>query len=145
MSMAMMSWLPPILGGAMVGVAAVGLMATHGLIAGVSGLMRTALTPGNSHRASRGAFLVGAVLAGAAYLVVSPNEATPTSNATPIWVVVAGLMIGLGSYYANGCTSGHGVCGLGRFSPRSMVAVGLFSVVGAISLLVSRALLGGAL
>jgi len=143
--MELSTMMPALAGGAMCGVAAVGLLLTHGRIAGISGLLGSAASPlPVEARGSRWAFLAGLPLAGALLALTRP-EVLAIGTATPLpAILVAGMLVGLGSGLGNGCTSGHGICGLGRMSPRSLVAVSLFGIVGTASLWLTRALIGGA-
>lgn len=139
------SFTPALVGGALSGLAAVGLMATHGRIAGVSGLFGTAASPEPTvDRASRWAFLAGMIAAGLGLTLSAPAAMAIHTPVSAPAIVLAGVLVGAGSQLANGCTSGHGVCGLGRFSPRSLIAVNVFCIVGAVSLYATRTLFGGA-
>ena len=121
-----LDWALALGGGLLIGLAAGGLMATLGQVAGVSGLLSRAL----SGKIEAVLFLVGlplgAVIANA---LVSLPEAT--AFASPGRLMAAGLLGGLGARMANGCTSGHSVCGIARLSPRSLVATLLFIAIGA--------------
>lgn len=136
---------PALLGGATCGLAAVGLMASHGRIAGISGLFGSAAAPGRvEDRASRWAFLAGLVAVGLGVALSAPDALAIHTPASASGIVLAGALVGAGSRLANGCTSGHGVCGLGRLSPRSLVAVNVFCIAGALSLYATGVLFGGA-
>src|SRR5690606_21039527 len=135
-------WLS-LLGGSLIGLAAVLLMALHGRIAGMTGGM-SGLAPPLSHDWGwRAAFIVGAI--GAPALIVAPTgHATPFDSATPApWLVIGGLIVGVGVYFGSGCTSGHGVCGLARVSPRSIAATLTFMASTALTVFIVRHLLGG--
>ncbi|MBL9107243.1 MAG: YeeE/YedE family protein [Myxococcales bacterium] len=139
------SILASLLGGVLIGTSALLLLWLGGRIAGVSGIVGGLLTAPPSDRAWRALFLVGLVLGGAALRLLDP-AALPQALPAPLPVVVlAGVLVGWGSRAANGCTSGHGVCGLGRRSPRSLVAVVVFMTTGVLTAnLVRPLLLGGA-
>jgi uncharacterized protein len=135
--------LPALLGGALIGLAASLLLLTHGKVAGISGLYGGLLRRGTSDRAFRFWFLAGLILAGAAVRLVFPAAfATTWSAALPV-TLAAGLIVGFGTQLGNGCTSGHGVCGISRLSVRSLVATGTFMATGFVTVFVTRHLLGG--
>lgn len=131
-----------LLGGAMIGLAATLLMATIGRIAGISGALNGLLPPMAADRLWRLTFLLGLV-AGAALVALLSGEPLPVTEAGWGLVVVAGLLVGAGTRLGNGCTSGHGVCGLARLSPRSLASVLTFLLVAMVTTFVFRHLLGG--
>jgi uncharacterized membrane protein YedE/YeeE len=110
------SWIHAAIGGAMIGLASGGLMLMNGRIAGISGIFHQSLA--GSKEPWRWTFLIGLLFAGLSAAAFVP--AAPTSL---MMLIAAGLLVGFGTRMASGCTSGHGVCGLARFSPRSLVAV----------------------
>jgi uncharacterized membrane protein YedE/YeeE len=135
--------IPALLGGALIGLAASLLLLTHGKVAGISGLYGGVLRRGTSDRALRIWFIAGLVIAGALVRIVFPAAyATTWSAALPV-VLVAGLLVGVGTQLGNGCTSGHGVCGISRLSIRSLIATGTFMATGIATVYVVRHLLGG--
>lgn len=126
-------------GGALIGLSAVLLMALKGRIAGVSGIASRLLPPYEDREfAGRLAFVAG--LIGAPVLVWLANGRLPeqTIEAGMPVLVVAGLLVGFGSVWGNGCTSGHGVCGLSRLSVRSLVATVTFMATGILTVFVVR-------
>jgi len=126
------------IGGVLIGLSAVLLMALHGRIAGMTGIVAGVLPPLASDWQWRAAFLAGAILAPVAYVAVSGATVpfqVPVSTAA---MVVGGLIVGVGVTYGNGCPSGHGVCGLARFSPRSLVAVLVFMAATFATVFVTR-------
>lgn len=132
-------------GGALIGASTALLMALEGRIAGisgiVSGLLRT--SPGHADRLWRLAFLVG-LAAGAALLApFLARSAIGQPQVGPGLALVAGLLVGIGTTLGNGCTSGHGVCGLARLSQRSLAATVTFMTVAAITVLALRHMIGG--
>jgi uncharacterized membrane protein YedE/YeeE len=131
------------LGGALIGIGGLGLLITHGRIAGVSGIVSRTIWSGAGPRGDGLAFLVGMLAAGAALSALSPAVVANATHTSVPLVALAGLLVGYGSRLGAGCTSGHGFCGVGRLAPRSLVATTLFALVGGVSLLVTRAL-GGA-
>ncbi|MBM4219964.1 MAG: YeeE/YedE family protein [Gammaproteobacteria bacterium] len=112
-------------GGILIGLAAVLLLWSIGRIAGISGIASGALEGARGDRAWRIAFLAGMMLAGALALQFLPAPPRVQTGPTPL-LLAAGLLVGFGTRLGNGCTSGHGVCGLGRFSIRSLAAVLVF-------------------
>lgn len=132
----------PALGGVVLGLAAALLWLLNGRIAGVSGIAGGTLRLAGGDRGWRVAFLLGLMLGGLAMSRLIPGAfetlATPTGM-----IVAAGLMVGIGSTLANGCTSGHGVCGVSRLSSRSLAAVGTFMATGMVTVFVVRHVLGG--
>lgn len=136
---------PPLIGGALIGLASTLLLLIHGRIAGISGICGGVLSPGTSDWLWRFAFVVGLVLTGFVAFGQMP-EAFEYGVDRSIWAVgVAGLMVGAGTTIARGCTSGHGVVGISRLSKRSIVATCTFMAAGALSTFVVNHLLGGAL
>ncbi len=131
-----------LLGGALIGMASVMLMAFKGRIAGVSGIAVRLFPPfEDGEFVGRAAFVAGLVLAPVLYLALAGNLPTQTIAAGSTTLVVAGLLVGFGSIWGNGCTSGHGVCGLSRLSVRSMVAVVTFMATAFFTVLLTRHLL----
>lgn len=110
-------------GGVLIGLAATLLLWLTGRIAGVSGLLGGVLAPKPGEVAWRVAFLVGMVAAAGLYLASVPGAYVPRTGFPPWLLAIAGLLVGFGTRLGNGCTSGHGVCGLGRLSLRSLAAV----------------------
>ncbi|REJ73480.1 MAG: YeeE/YedE family protein [Acidobacteria bacterium] len=131
------SYLSSLIGGALIGTAAVLLMALLGRIAGISGILGGLQTAAPGDRAWRAAFLVGLPLGALiAALVWAPPEQTLVAG----WptIVLGGLLVGIGTRMGSGCTSGHGVCGLARMSRRSLVATPTFMLAAAGTVLVVR-------
>ena len=134
-------WLA-IIGGSLIGLAAVLLMWSKGRIAGISGIVAGALSERGDERTWRLSFLLGLFLGAilAAYFS-GALEGVQSVASTPV-LVVAGLLVGVGTRMGGGCTSGHGGCGISRFSQRSMVATAVVVASGAVSVFVVRHLLG---
>jgi len=123
------------LGGALIGLAATVYLIATGRVAGVSGILAGALGE-RAARGERAAFLAGLIGAGAiAAAVASPAAASPYS--TPI-LIVAGLLVGFGTRLGGGCTSGHGVCGISRFSRASLIATATFIAAGAATVAIAK-------
>lgn len=132
----MNAWLAGLAGGALIGLAAVLLMWANGRIAGISGIANRVLDGPAGDRGWAIAFLAGMMLAGAVVLLVTGRVANPL--ASPLQLVVAGLLVGFGARLGSGCTSGHGVCGLSRMSPRSLVATLAFMGAGFVTVFLIR-------
>ncbi len=131
------------LGGVMIGISTVWLMATLGRIAGISGIAGNLLIGRSRDRAWRIAFVVGLVVGPALLVLVRGDSGIRAPVAPWPWMLVAGLLVGVGTRLSNGCTSGHGVCGLARLSPRSLLATGTFMVSAFATTYVLRHLAGG--
>jgi uncharacterized protein len=132
-------------GGLLIGASILVLFHTLGRIAGVSGMISGAFrkaTPG-SERAWRFAFLGGLLLGPVVAIQLTGQPLIQPSPASLPVLIVAGLAVGLGTGMANGCTSGHGVCGVSRLSPRSIVATVVFMGFGFLTASVGRHLLAG--
>jgi uncharacterized membrane protein YedE/YeeE len=130
-----------LIGGLLIGSSATLLLCLNGRIAGVTGMITGLLVKPSASQIWRLLFLTGLVAGTAAYSIW--GAPTPARQGFPVWLlVVAGLLTGYGTAQANGCTSGHGVCGLARFSLRSMVATGTFLGVAITTTFVVRHLLG---
>jgi uncharacterized protein len=130
-----------LLGGVLIGLAAAALVLLNGRIAGISGIAGGLLRPTRGDIAWRAAFLAGLVGAPLAYQLV---HALPevTIDAGTGTLLAAGVLVGVGTRYGSGCTSGHGVCGLSRLSPRSLIATAAFMLAGFATVFVVRHLLG---
>jgi hypothetical protein len=122
----------PLLGGLLLGAAALLLLALRGRIAGISGIVG-GLVARSDDRAWRLAFVLGLWTGGLVLLRVLPSAIPHTLPAGRTALLVGGLLVGLGAGLGDGCTSGHGVCGLGRRSPRSLVAVLVFMTVAVVT------------
>ncbi len=131
-----------LLGGALIGLSAVLLMAFHGRIAGMTGILTGLLPPLSTDWGWRAAFILGAIAA--PLLLGASGQAIPYDSPVPLpWIVVSGLVVGVGVYFGSGCTSGHGVCGIARLSPRSITATVVFLGAAMVTVFVIRHLLGG--
>lgn len=131
-----------LLGGALIGLSAVLLMAFHGRIAGMTGILSGLLPPVSSDWGWRAAFLVGAIAAPLLILGVSGPVIAYESPVPLALVLLSGLVVGGGVYFGSGCTSGHGVCGMARLSPRSIVATPTFMATAIATVFVTRHLIG---
>ena len=124
-------------GGILIGLAAAMLLLLNGRIAGVSGILGGLLRPVRGERGWRIAFVLGLAGAPLLYRLFLPLPAVH-SEAGGAALIVAGLLVGLGTRYGSGCTSGHGVCGLSRRSPRSLAATAAFMLAGFLTVFVVR-------
>ena len=124
-------------GGLVIGVAASVLLLLNGRIAGISGILGGLLRPVKADIAWRITFLAGLILAPVGYVLVASLPVVRIDADTTV-LVIAGLLVGLGTRYGSGCTSGHGVCGLARASPRSLVATVTFMFAGFLTVYVVR-------
>ncbi|AGZ35642.1 MULTISPECIES: YeeE/YedE family protein [Pseudomonas] len=129
-------------GGVLIGLAAGLFAAANGRIAGISGLLASMLQRSGEGRGDKAAFLLGIIAAPLLWQVFVSLPAVEFTRA-PWVLMVAGLLVGLGTRYGGGCTSGHGVCGLSRLSPRSAVATLCFMAAGFATVFVARHLLAG--
>jgi len=131
------SWITAAIGGGLIGLSAALLLAFNGQIAGISGLVNGAMRWDRSGL-WRWLFLVGLVLGAWIYEGILAAQPTPESGLSPRVMIWGGVLVGFGTRLGNGCTSGHGVCGLGRLSARSLIAVITFLVTGFLTVFVLR-------
>ena len=129
-------------GGVLIGLAAALLWLGIGRIAGISGILGAAIAPGAGERGWRVAFIAGLVAAPLLFGLARGALPQSTVAASPAIIVIAGLLVGFGTRLGGGCTSGHGVCGVARLSPRSLAATGLFMAAGVATVFVARHVLG---
>jgi len=128
-------------GGVIIGIAAAMFILLNGRIAGISGVLGGLLKPVRGDISWRVAFIAGLLGAPLLYALVTELP-RPQIDAGYAGLVAAGLLVGVGTRYGSGCTSGHGVCGISRFSPRSLVATATFMLAGFITVFVARHLIG---
>ncbi|WP_339644975.1 YeeE/YedE family protein [uncultured Porticoccus sp.] len=131
-----------LLGGALIGLAAAAFVLLNGRIAGISGIVGGLLTPKKGDTGWRLAFVGGMVAAPLLWLLVSSLPVIQIDASFPM-LVIAGLVVGVSTRFGAGCTSGHGVCGISRLSPRSLIATGAFMLSGFATVFIIRHLLGG--
>jgi uncharacterized membrane protein YedE/YeeE len=130
------------IGGALLGLSATGLLMFNGRIAGVAGILRGVLQPNRGDIAWRVLFLLGLFAGGAPFALLRPE----TFGASPrplVFILVAGLLVGAGVRLSNGCTTGHGICGMSRLSKRSIVATMTFMAAGAATAFLCQHVIGG--
>jgi uncharacterized protein len=140
----MINWLDAtpanaLIGGMLIGAAASMLILLNGKIAGISGILGGLLPPKKNDTAWRLLFLLGLIISPVIYSLFYPLPAVMV-NANSMQIITAGLLVGLGTRYGSGCTSGHGVCGIARLSPRSIEATITFILTGAATVYLSRLL-----
>lgn len=131
---------PSLAGGLLIGLAVAVFLFFNGRIAGISSIVGGLLRPAKGDIGWRIAFLSGLVLSPAAFSMVAPVPAVQIDADTSV-LIVAGLLVGIGTRYGSGCTSGHGVCGLSQRSPRSLAAVAAFMSAGFLTVFVVRHLI----
>ena len=133
-----------LVGGLLIGLAAAAMMMLTGRIAGVSGIAARLLPPADrTGFSNRLAFIIGLIAAPLVWFAATGSPATQAVPGNLLLMMVAGLMVGFGSVYGSGCTSGHGVCGLARLSLRSLVAVAVFMGAAAVTVFLMRHVIGG--
>ncbi len=130
-----------LLGGALIGLAAAAFVLLNGRIAGISGIVSGLLTPKKGDTGWRLAFVGGMITAPLFWLLATSLPVIQIDAGFPM-LVVAGLVVGVSTRFGAGCTSGHGVCGISRLSPRSLIATGAFMLSGFATVFVVRHLLG---
>jgi len=131
------------IGGAFIGLSAVILMAFNGRIAGISGVFSGVAFAKSGDKLWRILFVLGLLTAPIIYQAASGRDIEFDLSANMPLVIIGGLLVGFGTRLGSGCTSGHGVCGLSRLSPRSLVSVLLFMGAGMLTVTAARTVLGG--
>ena len=134
-----------LLGGGIIGLSAVVLLATQGRIAGISGIVSRILPPSvDKAGLPQGIiFLIGLLLAAPLWFVLTGAAPVQMVSSNGLLLVIAGLLVGFGAVMGNGCTSGHGVCGISRGSARSIAATMTFMATASVTVFVLRHVLGG--
>lgn len=130
-------------GGALIGLAAVLLMALHGRIAGISGILQNLLPPVSSGWDWRLSFVIGAVAAPLIATFGFGADIAYAAEVPVLWIIIGGLIAGVGITFGAGCTSGHGICGNARLSRRSIVATLTFMATAIATVFVIRHIFGG--
>lgn len=131
------------IGGALIGLATVGLMAFNGRIAGISGILSGAGFGAPGDKSWRIMFVLGLIAAPLLYAAVQGEMPAFQLNAGWPAIIAGGLLVGFGSRLGSGCTSGHGVCGLSRLSVRSFVSVAMFMAAGMATVAAAKLVMGG--
>jgi uncharacterized membrane protein YedE/YeeE len=137
-----MDWLSSLIGGILIGISASILLAANGRIAGISGMVAGLLPPQRGDWTFRVWFIAGLMLAGAVASLIAPQLIGAPTRALG-WLALAGVLVGAGTRLSGGCTSGHGVCGISRFAPRSIVATIVFMGVAIVTVTLMRLLGAG--
>ena len=133
------------LGGGLIGLSAIVLLAAHGRIAGISGIVSRILPPSvDKAGLPQGIiFLIGLLLAAPLWFILTGAAPIQVVSSNGLLLVIAGLLVGFGSVIGNGCTSGHGVCGISRGSARSIAATMTFMATAFVTVFVLRHVVGG--
>jgi uncharacterized membrane protein YedE/YeeE len=134
------NWLMALAGGILIGISATLLLAFNGRIAGISGIVNGCMEFAKPEL-WRWFFILGMLAGGGIYVYAIAPQATPISGFAPWQMLISGFLVGVGTRMGNGCTSGHGVCGLGRLSLRSLVAVLCFMGAAIVTVFITRHLL----
>ena len=132
-----------LLGGAMIGAASALLMLLNGRIAGISGILGSAIAPDAHDRGWRVAFLLGLIAGASVWFALPASHSGITVTASTPVLLLAGVLVGVGTRIGSGCTSGHGICGIARVSKRSFAATAVFMVTAIITVFLVRHALGG--
>lgn len=138
----MTTWMLPLLGGVLIGLSATSLLWLNGRVAGISGIVHGLVSAPRNDSAWRVAFLAGLMIAGGLAMHITDVGAHSRQGFPVFSLIVAGLLVGAGTRMGNGCTSGHGVCGLGRLSVRSLAAVVTFVVTAMATVFIMRHVFG---
>ncbi|MGK7943960.1 MAG: YeeE/YedE family protein [Microcystaceae cyanobacterium] len=131
------NWSIALIGGMLIGLSATILLAYDGRIAGISGMVNGAIKF-KPEENWRWLFIIGMLVGGFLYEYLLPTTPTPSSSLAPISMIIGGFLVGVGTRMGNGCTSGHGVCGLGRLSFRSLMAVITFMITAILTVFLTR-------
>jgi len=131
------------IGGALIGLSAVLLMLFNGRIAGITGIAGGLIDPTGTDRFWRAAFIAGLIAAPLSAMLIGYAVPVPQMPASMITVAVAGLLVGFGTRLSNGCTSGHGICGIARLSTRSITATAVFMAAAIVVVALTRHVIGG--
>jgi len=134
--------LPALIGGLLIGGAGVALLWLNGRMAGISGIFGSVISTDQSGNAWRILFLVGLVIGGFVWALAGGDAGSITVTAGTPELIIAGLLVGFGTQLGSGCTSGHGVCGIGRLSPRGLVSTLIYMFTGAVVIFLMRTMAG---
>lgn len=138
-----LDWMMALFGGLLIGLSVTLLLWLNGRVTGIAGILYGLFNPVPGDRAWRWYFVGGLLLAGVAMTFIKSDAFSSQLATTPFQAITAGLLVGFGTVLGSGCTSGHGVCGLSRFSIRSLVATLTFMFFGVLIVYVLRHILGG--
>jgi uncharacterized membrane protein YedE/YeeE len=131
-----------LIGGLILGIAAVIFILINGRITGISGILGGLLSPTQGDVWWRVAFIAGLIMAPLIYSLFTTLPPIQIDASYPL-LIIAGLIVGIGTRYGSGCTSGHGICGISRLSPRSLVATAAFMAAGFITVFIIRHIIAG--
>ena len=131
------------IGGALIGLSAVLLMLLNGRIAGITGIAGGLIDPIGTDRVWRAAFIAGLIAAPLSAMLIGYTVPVPQMPTSMVTIAVAGLLVGFGTRLGNGCTSGHGICGIARLSPRSIAATLVFMMAAIIIVALTHHVIGG--
>ena len=131
-----------LLGGILIGIAATLMLAVYGRITGISGILGGLLFPAGGDTLWRALFVIGLLTGPVLYLLATGGPIDWVPQASPLAMVVAGLLVGYGTRMGSGCTSGHGICGIASVSKRSFVAPGVFMLTAIVTVFMVRHVLG---
>lgn len=139
----MENYIYPLIGGSIIGVAVSLMLYFNGRVAGVSGIISGVLNPSRGDLGWRILFILGLILGGFSLKIFYPETLASQLDRNLPWLIMAGLLVGIGTVMGSGCTSGHGICGISRFSPRSLIATVVFMIFGILSATAFRIFIGG--
>ena len=131
------------IGGALIGLSAVLLMLLNGRIAGITGIAGGLIDPIGTDRVWRATFIAGLIAAPLSAMLIGYTVPVPQMPTSMVTIAVAGLLVGFGTRMSNGCTSGHGICGMARLSTRSITATAVFMGAAIIVVALTRHVVGG--
>jgi uncharacterized membrane protein YedE/YeeE len=131
------------IGGALIGLSAVLLMLLNGRIAGITGIAGGLIDPISTDRVWRATFIAGLIAAPLSAMLIGYTVPVPQMPTSMVTIAVAGLLVGFGTRMSNGCTSGHGICGMARLSTRSIAATAVFMAAAIIVVALTRHVVGG--
>lgn len=134
----MNQYLNPLLGGLLIGLAVTLMLLFNGRVVGISGIIAGLMTPEKNEVFWRLNFVVGLITGGFLLKIFRPDVFTNTLEVSNVQIIIAGLLVGFGTLLGNGCTSGHGVCGLSRLSLRSLIATLVFMATGVLVVFILR-------
>ncbi|WP_246845872.1 YeeE/YedE family protein [Bdellovibrio sp. ZAP7] len=138
----MQSILMALAGGALIGLAASLMLVLNGRVTGISGIANGLLTLQKGDYLWRATFVVGLIAGGVVLAYFQAEMFANTSARSEVMIAIAGVIVGFGTVLGSGCTSGHGVCGISRLSPRSLIATIIFMLVGMITATILKSFLG---
>jgi len=125
-------------GGVLIGLSATVMLLFNGRVTGISGMLSGLITPVKGEWSWRLVFLLGMVIGSVIFVFVFPDSLTPRTHFSQFLLIAGGFLVGFGTRLGNGCTSGHAICGIARFSPRSILATCVFMFSGGVTVFVIR-------